>query len=74
MLSDCRGECDLKTYEIAENQEVILTRQKKRLYPKFGVGRVQCGLLGAWKTNSNLKTFRRGLKKISTYRTNLIIS
>ena len=31
MLSDCRGECDLKTNETEENREVILTRRKKRL-------------------------------------------
>ena len=74
MLLDYRGECDLKTNEIEENQEVILTRGKKRFSPNFGIGRVQCGLPGAWKTSSNFKTFRGGLKKISTYRTNLIIS
>ena len=31
MLLDWRGECDLKTNEIEENQEVILARRKKRL-------------------------------------------
>ena len=30
MLLDYRGECDLKTNEIEKNQEVILTRGKKR--------------------------------------------
>ena len=74
MLPDRRGECDLKTNEIKENQEVISTWRKKRLYPKFGGGRIQCGHPGTWKNASNLKTYRRGLKKISTYRTNLIIS
>ena len=30
MLLDYRGECDFKTNEIEENQEVILSRGKKR--------------------------------------------
>ena len=46
---------------------VILTRRKKRLSPKFGVGRGECGL-GAWKTSSSIKILCRELKKISTSR------